>query len=573
MNYNIKETGNKDEENKFIRENFFIIDSDNLEQVNSHMYGYTITKDGILTDNYYRELGEYKKPEPQGVYIMIRKMKNEIIINQDFHGSYGLYIYENKITKYFALSNSFILLEEYLTGKYNLTFNKDFGDNFIITYLLTYSLDETLINEIKQIPNDSFIVIKIKTRIIKIYNINYQENTIPLESKKGLNIIDNWIDKWGYIIRSLKNKGCNLSMDLSGGFDTRLLLSIFLNSGIDINDILVFSSTAKTHSHDIDLSIAKNISEKYGFKINNFKFFDDATNLNTKISLYNTIYLKLGFHKEFYLQKKIHNKSIFKFSGNGGEDLRGMPCSKIKDYINKQSSVNIKGHQKELFNSSINLLERTVSNLKKKKIYVNEYEIAYDLYSKSLGKNHCGKGALERLITNTYTFHPLLDPEIKKIKYKLGKKSDDLIAYIYIRFAKDLINIPFQGNRTISLESIQKAYQLNNISNGYKIKTDYNKNFYVDNKTLSNLFSLNDREKSEDDYEYFKKFLKSPKYIKILNDNYDNNIYNWAKKESITSNFHPLRHHYALFAIAKILDDLSNKKGFEFNVNFINKKI
>ena len=172
-------------------------------------------------------------------------------------------------------------------------------------------------------------------------------------------------------------------MDLSGGFDTRLLLSIFLNSGIDINDILVFSSTAKTHSHDIDLSIAKNISEKYGFKINNLKFFDDTTNLNTKISLYNTIYSKLGFHKEFYLQKKIHNKSIFKFSGNGGEDLRGMPCSKIKDYINKQSSVNIKGHQKELFNSSINLLDRTVSNLKKKKKYDNEYEIAYDLYSKS----------------------------------------------------------------------------------------------------------------------------------------------------------------------------------------------
>ena len=70
----------KDEENKLIRENFFIIDSDNLEQVNSHMYGYTITKDGILTDNYYRELGEYKKPEPQGVYIMIRKMENEIFM-------------------------------------------------------------------------------------------------------------------------------------------------------------------------------------------------------------------------------------------------------------------------------------------------------------------------------------------------------------------------------------------------------------------------------------------------------------------------------------------------------------
>ena len=43
------------------------------------MYGYTVTKDGILTDNYYKELGEYKKPAPQGVYVMIRRIYNKII--------------------------------------------------------------------------------------------------------------------------------------------------------------------------------------------------------------------------------------------------------------------------------------------------------------------------------------------------------------------------------------------------------------------------------------------------------------------------------------------------------------
>lgn len=48
---------------------------------------------------------------------MIKKIGNEIKINQDFYGSFGLYIYENKDMKYFAISNSFLLLEEYLLGK------------------------------------------------------------------------------------------------------------------------------------------------------------------------------------------------------------------------------------------------------------------------------------------------------------------------------------------------------------------------------------------------------------------------------------------------------------------------
>ena len=56
-------------------------------------------------------------PEPQGAYIMIKKNEEEIRISQDYFGSFGLYLYENKNKDYFALSNSFLLLEEYLVGK------------------------------------------------------------------------------------------------------------------------------------------------------------------------------------------------------------------------------------------------------------------------------------------------------------------------------------------------------------------------------------------------------------------------------------------------------------------------
>ena len=37
------------------------------------MYGYTVSTKGILTDNYYKKQGYYEEPDPQGVYVMVRK--------------------------------------------------------------------------------------------------------------------------------------------------------------------------------------------------------------------------------------------------------------------------------------------------------------------------------------------------------------------------------------------------------------------------------------------------------------------------------------------------------------------
>ena len=159
--------------NKLIDENFFIIDSNNLETINSRMYGYIISKRGIHTDNYYKIKGYYEEPEPFGLYIMIRKIENKILINQDCHGSYGLYLLEDKNERYFALSNSFLLLVEYLAGKQNLTLNKDFSDNFLVTELTTFSVFETMIKEIIQLSPNSLININVKDRIILFKYILY----------------------------------------------------------------------------------------------------------------------------------------------------------------------------------------------------------------------------------------------------------------------------------------------------------------------------------------------------------------------------------------------------------------
>jgi hypothetical protein len=130
-------------------------------------------------------------------------------------------------------------------------------------------------------------------------------------------------------------------------------------------------------------------------------------------------------------------KPKFSFSGSGGEDLRGSPGQTIKDYIeNVSSKTKITNHEEEFYNSSKRLMERSVAFLKKFKSYNNEYEISYDLYSRIVGRNHFGKSALEAFIVNIYSIQPLMDPDLKKIKYNItGNESHDLISYIYIRFA------------------------------------------------------------------------------------------------------------------------------------------
>ena len=153
--------------NQLIKNNFFIIDSNNLEKIKSIMYGFSISIKGILTNNYYKKNGFSEDPEPQGVYIMIKKVGEEIRIIQDFCGSYGLYMYENKTSGYFAFSNSFLLLEEHLIGKENFTLNKDFSNNFVISDLCTSSIYETMVNEIILIPPNAFVVINIKKENLK----------------------------------------------------------------------------------------------------------------------------------------------------------------------------------------------------------------------------------------------------------------------------------------------------------------------------------------------------------------------------------------------------------------------
>lgn len=521
------------------------------------MFGFTVSKNGILTDNYYKKYGYSEDPEPLGAYIMIRKIGHEIKINQDFMGSYGIYLYESKNTEYFAISNSFLLLQEYLNGKQNISFNKDFADNLLISDLCSPLIHETLINEIIRLPSNTFLVINPEKKTLKILYIDYKENTIPFESEEGIKLIDSWVDKWGYILRSLKNKTNNIYADLSGGFDTRSVLSMLLNSGVNLSQILVNSAMDNVHGHDEDFKIANEIASKFGFKLNNFTLNNDKIRWGSKNTLSCTMYSKLGFHKEFYLKESFYNVPRFGISGSGGEIIRGATNFPINEYVKSISSKakNIIGHENEFFNSSMRICNRSIEILKDRKTFNNDFEISLYFYSKGRARNHFGTSSVEAFIANIYILQPLMDPDLIKLRYNINRNlSHDLISYLYVRFGKGLINFPFEGNRNINLESIKKSIILNSKISPFKTKSDYNSYFFIDNMRKCPEFESNDK---KDSNIYLREYFNSSKFKEIINKIYDNNIYNWAKKYSYTTNFFPYRHYYGLLAISTILGNIS----------------
>ena len=527
------------------------------------MYGFCISKNGILTDNYYKFKGIYEEPEPFGVYIMIRKEKNSIKINQDYYSNFGLFIYENKEKNYFALSNSFLLLQEYLVGKKKFTLNRDYADQYVYSILHTYSIHETLVKEIIRLPSNTFIIINIRERKIKTYYSNIPENTISFGSLESLKIIDNWADKWGYILRSLKKKTDNISFDLTGGFDTRMLFSILLNSGIDLKKLRVHSLVDNFTGHKQDLKIASIISSRYGLKVNKFPFNKtiNRTIWNYKDSLSCLFYSKFGFHKSYSLNNQFDNEPSFIFTGGGGEFLRCYPCTPIQTFIEKIISENKQfiSKEKKFYNSSIRLLKRTLNLMKKEKKYDNNYRITTELWRKAVNSLHFGRSSLISFLKNQYSIQILMDPYLKQLHLDIPVDSDDILAYIYIRFAPDLIYFPFEKNRKINIESMKKAKRLNKLMPPYKVKYDYNMNFYIDNQRKSPA----PPSKKNDDENYLSKLFKSKKFINLINKVYGKKIYDWAYHFNNKKNSYPLKHLFGLYSIYKTIENIKiNKKNY-----------
>lgn len=444
---------------EIVNREFFIIDSDNLSEVKDKLYGFGFNNNNLILSN---RIKECKDLENIGAYVLIKRINDEIIISQDFSGSYGLYLYQKD--DYFAISNSFIKLVEYLKANHELTLNEDYALYSLIPRTLSSLVyKETLINEINEIDRNKIIKINVSSKEIIFESINYEENSINIASEEGLKLLDSWFFKWIEIIRSINKKTNNISIDLSGGLDTRMVLALVLNANIDMNRIKVHSLTNKRHNHDEDFRIASQIADEYGFELNrslnvNYINYPDV---ETLINL--SCYVKLGFANQFNFKLSYPEDPIYRITGNGGESIRGWVHGNsqtfIKGKVNEARKVTytmIKPVQRILNRSANNLINNF-------NIDDNHFQEAN--YRETRLRNHFGKLAVENYLSNYISLSPLIDPNLFKLKFKTDECDDNLLLMIVmlVRYCPKLLEFEVEGGREFNEDTIEYAKKINMI--------------------------------------------------------------------------------------------------------------
>ena len=202
----------------FVKSNFFVISKDDdLSKVQSNIYGFQI-KHGA---------------EKVGYFVKISCNIDWINISVDSYGMGIIFEYQNG--DYWAISNSFYLLTDYVSKRNKtLTINEDYLQLFAkINAITTVSYTETLFNEISVVPSNRELRIFKETKGL-VYKNFKENNHLVMGSSESLEYIDQWANKWIAIIQSLVISGSQINLQLSGGFDSRLILALVLASGIDL---------------------------------------------------------------------------------------------------------------------------------------------------------------------------------------------------------------------------------------------------------------------------------------------------------------------------------------------------
>lgn len=543
---------------------FFIVDSNNFKSIKSRLYGFSILNNHVVqnkdVDNDTELLGF-------GSYVHIKNLENEISIHQDLNGCWGLYIYKNG--NYFAISNSFLKLVEYLKDKFDLTLNEDYAKALMSTGIVTLIFKKTLVNEIDTIPRNYIVHIDKDTGEVSLSKTGYKMHTIPLDSIEALDILDDWFYRWIYLLRSLKEKTNNIEFNLSGGFDTRIIIILMLCANIDLNKVRVRTyEDLRTKVHKEDYEIATEIANEFGFKLNQNTFsakkiyFND---INTVIN--STFYVKGGFHNQLDYRFYRTDEPVYNFSGAAAEMMRtdslyyDKSFDEILDYyLNLVSMVDasfVPSVKHILLNSLNDLsLEFDIEDKKSKDLF--------DLtFTETRCRNHFGKFSVAEYFTNKIFFTPVVDPELHKLKITTDDCDDKYLLYtlIFVRYCPKLLDFKVEGGRIFNEDTIQYAKKINELKPFTLQDLEYISG--PDLNTTSTFFGKGFVWEDVDNHlmDVFSTDLFKNDFLKIFPENIYYNLFNIVKNTV----YFPLGSVYPVFHVLKVVDCIENKHDYTFS--------
>lgn len=495
-----------------ITEHFFVLDSDSLEQTESKLYGFVIDKTGFAAN--ISHYGKFIDNKECGTYVNILANKNKIIIQQDYWGFFGLFLFREK--EYFALSNSFFALVCHLYKKFNLEPDETYTRYFILEPLASFSSSRTPVRGIVQLPKNVLVSIKIKEKILECFPIDQHEGIYSVDSPETFEILDSWHNKFSCFLKQAINTQ-NVSFDLSGGFDSRLTLTISREHAQLLRNIRFNSYDDENHIED--LLLAAQLGNKFNFRINEHS--DEKTQwLSYENSLLTSFYSKLGLHSNCRFYTKFYVQPIFNFSGAGGECLRGVWNGTQENFLQKYIPQEY-GQQYDFRQCFREILQQSFAEIQK----TQHSNTLSTLYKNTRMRSHFGKMTIEYLPVNIFWIAPLLDPMLYEISITNKKDPMLLTAVIFQRYFPELLSVRFDSGKKIE-ESTLKTAML--IQKKYPRKTDTFKNFCIKYTPLPQPSGTEREIHTENDFiklifrnnanKYIRSFFSDEVYAGILNE-------------------------------------------------------
>lgn len=557
-----------------VEKEFFLIDSNNLQNVETKLYGYSVQESGIYENDNLTE-DAASGLNGCGAYIYVEVKNGKINIRQDYNGSYGIYLYKNG--DYFALSNSFLRLLEYVKTKEPLSFNRDFANYHLAEWYSNHAAySDTLVREIQSLERDITIEINIEKKTYAFHKIDYKELSVWINSAEGIAILDRWFVRWINIFRQLKEKTNQIKMDLSGGFDTRIMFLLTLQSGINLNEIFVNSINDDLYTHKEDFKIASEMAEFYGFELNN----DILKKISLPYSLEDTMnisaYLKMGFHKEWNFKSCKFEWKRYGITGAGGESLRSyysMTAQEFRKNVCWQINEYPTGVREDMRASIDRLIDDAYEVMKEKYKITDDNSTDYALYlfREIDNRVHFGKGNLEDYFSNTINLSPYIDPELLKLRLNDPECPDNnlLMAVMYVRYCPKLLDYRFArgGIESSTIEFAQKINEkFGRVERvGLSDTKERNSVFHVNIKDekVTKLRSANTNSwlSQGAPERYLKSVFDSTGFRKLFATCFDEEIYCRANAFFGEQGYRPMRYCYSIIAVTKVIEDVIASRG------------
>lgn len=289
--------------------------------------GIAFTRDTIIIGN--DGFTEYTSRNPhtpwnleEGRFSLIYRHNNTIWARCDNTGQDTLFYY--RLGDVWAISNSFYLLAKHLHDNgVRLTKHSPSIRSFFIDHPLGQQLvsNNTMIKEIKVLPIDRMVKIQLPAedqefafRLIKHQDIGLRKQ---VNEDSYYDRLVEYSTKWAGRLASLMTvyKGYE-QIDLSGGVDSRLNLSLLLASGYPLADVNFISSKDQKE----DLVVAQNLASLFGFSLTNTTAPSRAASQEARYNAWK--YGNLGVYSPVYNNVRHQAARYLHVHGAGGGCFR-----------------------------------------------------------------------------------------------------------------------------------------------------------------------------------------------------------------------------------------------------------